>query len=380
MHIRNDLAPRIIKNCGLTIGVLDHKPNPILLGHEAISWHGVFRSDNDIATMHLLHTCKILHVKKGAQLLPVFANCYIDIAQYDPMNKLWKWVKDLKLKPPDPILLTSLHISYDTEMLLKLLAFFALAMTFLSLWVKKSTWIWGSFLFIALGLATLAGVITPIALLPIALLGCMHFILKHNVTRWGRWLLVFLITIVSTGLLFHQFPGFSNWRLSFWVNFDKPFIGLFPLIYSIPLLSSRAAWKQMGRRAVPLILGSIACLGAIYWMMPFKPDTPHATKEIVPFLLVNLMFVCIPEEAFFRGFLQKEFNRWFGGGIWASMGAICATSIAFTFAHVYWVPSVPVLFAVFVASLLYGTVFAATQSIESSILCHFLINILLFVS
>ena len=92
----------------------------------------------------------------------------------------------------------------------------------------------------------------------------------------------------------------------------------------------------------------------------------------------NFIFVSVPEEAFFRGFLQKEFSRWLGTGLWAHVSAILAASLVFTLAHVLWVPSVPFLFAVFVASAIYGTIYAITQSIEASILCHFVVNLLHF--
>ncbi|NGX48407.1 MAG: hypothetical protein K1000chlam3_01800, partial [Chlamydiae bacterium] len=60
------------------------------------------------------------------------------------------------------------------------LAFFALAMTILSLWVKRSPWIWGSFLVLAFALAFMAKIITPIALAPIGAVLVLHTLLKGD--------------------------------------------------------------------------------------------------------------------------------------------------------------------------------------------------------
>jgi hypothetical protein len=43
--------------------------------------------------------------------------------------------------------------------------------------------------------------------------------------------------------------------------------------------------------------------------------------------------------------------------------------------HLIWVGSVPFLCLIFVASLIFGTLYQVTQCIESSIIGHYLLNV-----
>jgi membrane protease YdiL (CAAX protease family) len=66
----------------------------------------------------------------------------------------------------------------------------------------------------------------------------------------------------------------------------------------------------------------------------------------------NLFLAAIPEEGFYRGFLQKGLSRYFGNTKKGKTIALFLTSILFTFAHVYWSPDIALLGFVFLASLL----------------------------
>jgi len=116
---------------------------------------------------------------------------------------------------------------------LRALTFFAFAMSFISLWLKKTSWLWGSFLLIATTLAIQSAIITPIALIPLGLLLLCHILINRPFQRWGRLGLFACISLLSIGLSFHQFPGFHNWHLisnaaisqqtpsyNLWLNFD----------------------------------------------------------------------------------------------------------------------------------------------------------------
>ncbi|NGX47119.1 MAG: hypothetical protein K1000chlam3_00488, partial [Chlamydiae bacterium] len=43
--------------------------------------------------------------------------------------------------------------------------------------------------------------------------------------------------------------------------------------------------------------------------------------------------------------------------------------------HYIWVPNIPFLTLVFVAGIIYGSIFQFTRALEASILCHWLFNI-----
>jgi len=269
------------------------------------------------------------------------------------------------------------------------LAFFALAMSITSLWAKRSSWIWGSFLVLAFALAYLAKIISPIALVPIGTLLVLHTLLKGDIRGLARFVLVVITFVISLGLLVHKFPGFDNipilqkvqispgaYPFNLWLNFDKPFVGLFVLALGFPLVATLRDFSKLMRSAIPLALGGIAImivLALYFGQVRFDPKLP---KIFWFFAIENLIFVSIIEEAFWRGFVQKEFFRWFGEkGIVASTASVLITALLFTALHYFWVPSLPFLLLVFVASVIYGSIYQFTRALEASILCHWLFNI-----
>lgn len=271
---------------------------------------------------------------------------------------------------------------------LSTLCFFALAMSFVSLWIRKSVWIWGSFLVIAYGLAWQSNIVQWISLIPILTLLICHEILKKDVPRAARFLLFCVAIGVSLALAFHFLPGFNNWQIAsqlcispgaypynLWLNFDKPFIGLFVLAFALPLIDSRARLFQVLKVAIPFsIIGILLMIwiSVHFNLVLWNPKIPMIT---LIWLIDNLIFVSIPEEAFFRGFIQRELYQWFGKTQASALGSIFLTSIFFTLLHLIWVSNLGFLSLVFVASLIYGAIYQATESIEASILCHFGLNV-----
>jgi len=269
------------------------------------------------------------------------------------------------------------------------LAFFALAMTIISAWVKRSAWIWGGFLIFAFILGHFAKLFDPIALVPIGGLLVLHALLKGDIKGLARLILVVLTAAISIGLITHKLPGFHNWLvidptllspdtapLSLYLNFDKPFIGIFVLVLGFPLLQNLRSFKRMLKVAVPLALCGVAIIMVISTYSGLIKWDPKLPKIFWFFALSNLIFTAIIEEAFWRGFIQKECFRWFGGkGFASAAGAILLTSFIFAALHYFWVASLPFLGLVFLAAIVYGTIYQYTQSIEASILCHWALNL-----
>jgi uncharacterized protein len=267
------------------------------------------------------------------------------------------------------------------------LCFFSFCMSFISLWLRKTPWIWGSFLFIAYILAFNTGIATCISLIPILILLICHYYLSKEITTGARFLFFGTALLISCALSFHFLPGFHNWRVAanllispgappynLWFNFDTPFIGLFALALSIPLISSRSALLRMLKIALPMSgVGILILMGiSVYFnLVQWNPKIPSI---VFVWLIANLIFVTIPQEAFFRGFIQKEFYNQLGRNGLAGFGSICITSILFTLLHLIWVADLSFLCLVFVASVIYGTIYQVTESVEASILCHFGVN------
>lgn len=269
------------------------------------------------------------------------------------------------------------------------LAFFAIAMTIISAWVKRSPWIWGGFLIFAFALGFIAKLFDPIALAPIGALLVLHTLLKGDIKGLARLILVLITVAISLTLLTHKFPGFHNWLIvdklkltpdaapfTLYLYFDKPFIGIFILVLGFPLLKDPREFVQMLKMAIPFILCAVAIMITVALFSGLIKWSPKLPEIFWFFAIVNLLFICVIEEAFFRGFLQNELFRAFGGkGFIASAGAIFITAFLFAALHYFWVSSIPFLGLVLMAGIFYGTIYQFTRSLEASILCHWVFNI-----
>lgn len=251
------------------------------------------------------------------------------------------------------------------------LTFLSFMMCYLSMWLKKTAWLWGSFLFISFCLAHLANIANLWTLIPIVALFVSHLILRTD-KRDPLFLIAF---IVSFGLIFHLFPGFHNWKISesLYFNFDKPFIGVFALAFGAPLLTSVKEWRRMLLVSLPLSILGIGIMAFIAICTKAVAWNPKIPVIFFPWVLNNLFLVCISEEAFFRGFVQKELTRRLQNRSWGVIASVGLTTIIFSLAHI-GKGNFDYLILVFLAGILYGAIYQYTKSIESSIICHFLLN------
>jgi membrane protease YdiL (CAAX protease family) len=262
---------------------------------------------------------------------------------------------------------------------LQFLAFFALLMTFISLWVHKSPWLWLSFLVIAYILALQSGVAKPFSLVPVGTLLLIHIMLRRNLPESSRWILLIGAALISVALLFHWIPGFSNyWDKTgqFWINFDTPFTGLFILALQLPLIRSCNEGFNLSYKVIPLTGLAVALLlflGNYFGSLKWEFNWPlHCSLR----LITTLFFVIIPQEAFFRGFIQRECFNWIGHSAKGHIGAVLFSSIIFTLCNMYWISGLQPLAFIFLAGLIYGSLYQYTQAIESSIFCNFTLTFL----
>jgi len=254
------------------------------------------------------------------------------------------------------------------------LLFFTLSL--LSLWIRRDPKIWGTFLAISLGFGMLSGVILWEGL-AIAAGWALLWILYPTRPSFLQVVFFLAIVILSYGFKFHYFPGYKPFFVTpkFMIGFDSPLVGVFPIALLVPLARG---WKDWGKVCLGLFWGcvGIAILaglaiasGAIHWQYKL-PSFAGARYW------ANLFLTAIPEEGFYRGFVQRQLCEYLGdkkGGKWI---ALFLSSFLFTLAHIYWSPSIAMLAFVFLAGLLYGGVYLISGKIESAILCHFLLNIL----
>jgi len=274
---------------------------------------------------------------------------------------------------------------------INLLAFVALIISLISLWIHKTPWLWGTFTLLSLLFALLGNLIDAWGLAVLGLLCGTYLLLTlTNVRGIPRLIAVSTVLLISIAMTLHICPGFQAWKLSqkmqissdaypyaLFPHFDTPFTGLFPLALSIPLIRTR---MYMRSTAVYTII--ITALGVAVMIMlalylrfvKYDPKLPHIS---VAWLIANFFLVTLPQEAFFRGFVQKELSEYVhirgGRGI-----SVCITALLFGLLHLSFICSLTYFLCTFIAGLIYGSLYTITRSIESPIFCHYVFNVIHF--
>ena len=269
--------------------------------------------------------------------------------------------------------------------------FGALATAVVALATPYRTAVWALFV-LAIVLGLVAGVLSVLALAPLSAL----IAAVYAVERWPgivgarrKTLLIrisagVVTVILVLALALHVLPGFANPRLlsqvvfspgaapyTLYLNFDKTAAGVVLLAFGTTALASRAAWAQMGRGMAPYALAAVVIVVGLAWASRYIAFVPKLTPWFVPWALVNLLFVCMAEEAFFRNFVQRQLARVIGG----ARGGIIALGITAPLFGIAHAGGGPVLVALAtVAGLGYGYVYLRTGRVEASILTHFAVN------
>lgn len=251
-------------------------------------------------------------------------------------------------------------------------AFMFLGTSFLSLWVRPEPKIWGSLLCLSILSGLIAGNITWIGLAFIIFLALLWIFYdrKPNIA------IFMAIICLSLSFKLRFLPGYYPFFVApkFALGLENPLIGLFPLALLVPLARNSADWKSVLKGAALGCAGifALAFLAIISGAIALDIKLP---SYIAIRTLSNLILTSIPEEGFYRGFVQKTLCNYFKNTKLGKIAALVLTSVLFSAAHIYWSPNLGILAFTFLASLLYGSVYLYSEKIESAILCHFLLNL-----
>lgn len=280
------------------------------------------------------------------------------------------------------------------------LSFLLLALAIALVWVpplrlgprRVSSWT------LALGGACIAGalapsppVLAPVALADLALLAALA---RGGVAapKWRRTLAV-LAAVFALALSLHLLPGFHAPLLFHDVRltpdaapfalapgFDKAAAGLLLLAaFSVRATSWRQFASQLPAIAAVALATCVVAIGIALaaGYVRFEPKWVEASPA---FLVANLMFTCVAEEAFFRGLIQERLMRLAQARrrpAWNGV-AIAVSTLLFGLAHagggVTWMAVATV------AGLGYALIYARTRSIEGAILVHFAVNATHFIA
>ena len=194
-----------------------------------------------------------------------------------------------------------------------------------------------------------------------------------------------MVTLFTLGLFGHKLPGFNNLGVyyglslkpqsapfTFYLNFDKPLFAMLYLALFGHKLFAQASWQRILKAATwqwlpltALVVGAGYLSGFIVW----DPGVP-------PYSLLwavnNLLIVCVAEEAFFRGLLQRGLRNHGLRRGWPEWLPTLLAALAFGLAHFAGGPVYVALSSV--AGWFYGKSYQSSNSLESPILCHFFLN------
>ncbi len=269
---------------------------------------------------------------------------------------------------------------------LRAFSFLMIAVAILGYWASVSRFMLCVIMAAGVAFGLAAQTLTPLGL---SFYAALAFALSRFYRRdisAPRPMLVLGLCVLGLALYSHQLPGFTTWvvaqkhritddSLAFAVvlDIDKPVAGFLFLMSGTSAIGSWAEWREMIRRTwhiIALCLFSLSVLGLAlhYARIDFK------FPEIAPFwLLRNLLFVCVAEEVFFRGFLQTYFIALFGDryrcGKW--LGVSLAAAI---FGATHFLGGWAFVFLSSVAGLFYGWAYLRSNRIEAAILTHFALN------
>ncbi|CUW06494.1 CAAX amino terminal protease self- immunity [Serratia grimesii] len=232
------------------------------------------------------------------------------------------------------------------------------------------------------GMGMYHGVLTPLSLACllgiVALAGLRHY---YRDKRPLALLLEILLVASSIALFLHLIPGINNFKavdgdkagplsapLTMYYNFDKALVP-FLLFACLPTLFKRdKPEKNVGLSAWVMLLISIPALLVLAVALGGLKFELHIPWFILPFVMANLFFVCMAEEALFRGYLQQRLSQWLGA--WP---ALVIAALIFGAAHLAG-GMLMVAFAT-LAGLIYGLAWMWSGRLWVPILFHFGLNL-----
>jgi membrane protease YdiL (CAAX protease family) len=182
----------------------------------------------------------------------------------------------------------------------------------------------------------------------------------------------------------HILPGFNNICIiknahisldaipfTLYLNYNSLVLTYFILVFSSEINLLNRLNKILPTLKAGLLYGLIAILILlpISYIFNFIKYDFKVTNYTLIFIFVNLIFTCIPEEIFWRGFIQTKIQNYTNSSI-----AVLITSLVFASIHIIFAG---IFFAIlaFIASIIYGLAYIKTKKIEVSIICHYLVNI-----
>jgi membrane protease YdiL (CAAX protease family) len=246
---------------------------------------------------------------------------------------------------------------------------------------------WSVTLSISILLGLISHQLDLIAMIPVVLLAFAAYASQtKKVYVFLRMIAAVIVLLLSVGLATHQFPGFHSLNVldrvsigyhaipyTLYLNIDKTLVGVFILGFSYQLISNKDEWllllKQLAVK-IPVVILVVIIMAYFFKFVKFDFKIPDC---IFIWVMTNLLFTCVAEEAFFRGFIQKNLSQMMKKIRYGKYIALLIASILFGLAH--YAGGITYVILATAAGIGYGWVYLTTKRIEGSILTHFGLNL-----
>ena len=227
-----------------------------------------------------------------------------------------------------------------------LLSYLLLISSIFTLWVKqplkKLSYI---FLIISIVLALITGLINFIGLVIIYMIFLLLYLTFRLKNKPTFGFIIFFITAIILFLNYnHILPGFHNFNVinkiriskdaipfSLYLNYSSLIITYPIILFSkkIKLIRNQHELYESVISGIKYGLIAIAILLPLSWLLQFVKFDFKVSHYTLIFIFVNLIFTCIPEEIFWRGFIQTRLQKYTNPII-----AILISSVIFASIHV----------------------------------------------
>ncbi|CDL83131.1 CPBP family intramembrane glutamic endopeptidase [Xenorhabdus szentirmaii] len=240
--------------------------------------------------------------------------------------------------------------------------------------------------------AVIAGISTNIlaypaiiTLIAITILGLTHCYCKKHTYCKKRAIFSILtesLLFISCILLFiHYLPGFDNLKyldkvqagplsapFSMYFNFDKALLP-FILLCCLPTLFMRTPVVNAPPHGWSLLIVSIPALLSLATALGGLSVELHLPDWLSAFIVANLFFVSLAEEALFRGYIQQKLSQKMNPYL-----ALAITALLFGGAH-FAGGILMVIFAT-LAGLVYGLSWMWSGRLWTAVAFHFTLNLI----
>lgn len=278
------------------------------------------------------------------------------------------------------------------------LTYILLALSVLSVWmkdVKIATYSMSIWVFM-LAAAMLSGVINHYAewvgVAWIASFGLLCYLTKYTAPfRWMRGIHLILIAVMALLIAMNQLPGFYNPAIVTDMRLTAdglPFthrlhmngipVGIILLANFGNPAKSWNEWLFILRQSVPIILVTLFVMFGCGVLINYVSIDVKFVPYTLVFFMSNLLFTCVIEESFFRGFLQENFSRYMANWKYGAALSIALAGLLFGLAH--FKGGLLYVGLAILAGLFYGYAKYRVKHIEAAILTHFSVNAVHFVA